>query len=414
MGNRKAIVLGGTVPHIELIRQLQTRGYYVVLLDYLPDPPAKPYADEHIQESTLDKDKVLEVAQEVGAELVIAVCVDHANSTACYVMEKLGHHVPYSYKASITLTNKSEMKRIMWENGIPTAEYQIVSSLEEEVTVPFPAVVKPVDSNGSRGIHRVENEVELRNCIDQAIKSSRSHKAIVERYLIGTEASIYTYALKGKAHVILTNERHTILDEETGAMPGFSASYPCQAAEEVRGRIQEICDRAVIAFGLNNTPLMLQIMICPDDVYVLELMPRIGGGQSYRNIISLTGFDMVSAAIDSYEGKFPKIEFHEPERYSTTNNVYTRSGTFDRVLYLEQLKEEGIIDDFHILRSSGTEIENDFSTGNRVCTFLVSDTDWSVVLKKIKITMDTIDVVDTEGASMMCRDIYIHEEGKRY
>ena len=40
---KKAIVLGGTNPHIELIRQLHERGYYVILVDFLPHPPAKPY-----------------------------------------------------------------------------------------------------------------------------------------------------------------------------------------------------------------------------------------------------------------------------------------------------------------------------------------------------------------------------------
>ena len=75
MNNNKeiAIVLGGTVPHCELIRQLQTRGYYVILIDYLPNPPAKLVADEHIQESTLDKDAVLKVAVQRNASLVICV-----------------------------------------------------------------------------------------------------------------------------------------------------------------------------------------------------------------------------------------------------------------------------------------------------------------------------------------------------
>ena len=48
-----ALVLGGTNPHIELIKQLKERGYYVVLVDYLDNPPAKKYADIHEQESFL-------------------------------------------------------------------------------------------------------------------------------------------------------------------------------------------------------------------------------------------------------------------------------------------------------------------------------------------------------------------------
>lgn len=73
-----AIVLGGTVPHKELIEQLKKRGYFTILVDYLQNPPAKAVADIHIQESTLDKEKVLEIAKEYHASLTICGCVDQA------------------------------------------------------------------------------------------------------------------------------------------------------------------------------------------------------------------------------------------------------------------------------------------------------------------------------------------------
>ena len=57
MANKKnALVLGGTVPHISLIKKLKERGYHTILVDFLSNPPAKTFADEHIQESTLDKE----------------------------------------------------------------------------------------------------------------------------------------------------------------------------------------------------------------------------------------------------------------------------------------------------------------------------------------------------------------------
>ena len=58
MNKPVAIVLGGTVPHVHLIELLKLQGYYTVLVDYTTNPPAKKFADEHIKESTLDKDGV--------------------------------------------------------------------------------------------------------------------------------------------------------------------------------------------------------------------------------------------------------------------------------------------------------------------------------------------------------------------
>ena len=55
-----AIVLAGTPPHTALIENLKRRGYYTILIDYFENPPAKKAADEHVRESTLDQEKVLE------------------------------------------------------------------------------------------------------------------------------------------------------------------------------------------------------------------------------------------------------------------------------------------------------------------------------------------------------------------
>ena len=127
MDKRVAIVLGGTVPHKYLINNLKERGFYTILIDYYSNPPAKTDADEHIQESTLDKEKVLEIAKNRNASLVISGCVDQANVTACYVSEKIGLHVPYSYETALRVTDKKLMKEGMVKAGIPTANYQLVT-----------------------------------------------------------------------------------------------------------------------------------------------------------------------------------------------------------------------------------------------------------------------------------------------
>ena len=82
---KTAIVLGGTVPHITLINKLKERGFYTILVDFFDNPPAQKYADEHIKESTLDKDVIVKIAQKRKVDLVISTCIDQANSICCYV-----------------------------------------------------------------------------------------------------------------------------------------------------------------------------------------------------------------------------------------------------------------------------------------------------------------------------------------
>ena len=118
-----AIVLGGTNPHIELINQLKQRGYFVVLADYLENPPARSVADLHDRASTMDQDAILELAKKHDAKLVITACVDQANITACFVAEKLGLTHPYSYEIAQKITNKGFMKQVMSEHHILTTKF---------------------------------------------------------------------------------------------------------------------------------------------------------------------------------------------------------------------------------------------------------------------------------------------------
>lgn len=67
------------------------------------------------------------------------------------------------------------MRECFTANGIPNPEYKIVSCKEdlEEVNIPYPCIVKPVDSGGSQGVTKVNNFNELKNAFDRAIEYSR-------------------------------------------------------------------------------------------------------------------------------------------------------------------------------------------------------------------------------------------------
>src|SRR5690606_11585561 len=190
IGDKKvALVLGGTIPHIVLIENLKLRGYYTILVDYYENPPAKQYADLHLQESTLDQDKVLQIAKEKNADLVISTSIDQANVTACYVGQKLGLPIPYSYESALTFTNKVLMKDILIRNNIPTSNFIEVDSLGKINlnSLSLPLVVKPSDSTGSKGVYKINNEEELRTAVVNAMEISRNNRVIIEEFKNGTE-----------------------------------------------------------------------------------------------------------------------------------------------------------------------------------------------------------------------------------
>ena len=413
MNNNKeiAIVLGGTVPHCELIRQLQTRGYYVILIDYLPNPPAKLVADEHIQESTLDKDAVLKVAVQRNASLVICGCVDQANITACYVMEKLNRRPPYSYDTALRITNKGEMKKTMLENGIPTSKYYYFDNSNdlEGIDLNYPVIVKPADSNSANGVKKAQNITELEKYLKSALEISRNKRAIVEEFVEGVEISAYCYIKNHNAKLLMTAERLSILDGEDEVIKCYSSVAPARIGAKAELEAENIATKIAEAYKLDNTPLFFQGIIRKDKISVIEFAPRVGGGSCFKTIKDNTGFDVIDATIKSWLGQHVSFDsWHYPNEVVVVNTVYGKDGVFDKIIGYQKLLEKGVIEALYPIRSSGETIDNSRASSSRVCFIIVKSDTLLGVVEKIRQIYEEIDVISTDGNSILRKDVSIY------
>jgi len=403
-----AIVLGGTNPHIALIKNLQARGYYTILVDFLDNPPAAIFSDNHLQESTLDQDAVLEMAKKTNAKLVISACIDQANVTACYVTEQLGLPAPYSYETALKVTNKGRMKELMLELGIPTARHVCVKSVQDfyEAGLTYPVVVKPADSNGSAGVRKACSEEELLAFLPQALEISRIKQAIVEEFVDGVEVSADCWVNHGDAHVALVRQKFE-MNAGWGTVIQSPGSYaPANISEVAKQKLADITKRIADALCLNTTTFLLQAFVKGDDVNIIEYAPRVGGGMSFRTIELLTGLDFVDLTVDSYLGDAKEITVDNVTGYYSTNIIYAKSGVFDRLEGVEQLIKDGVVEEMHFYKTRGMAIGDDMSTRSRIGAFLIHAKERGQLLEKLKIAVERLEVFDAEGNALMRKDIY--------
>lgn len=406
-----AIVLGGTVPHCELIRQLQSRGYYVLLVDYLPNPPAKQVADEHIQESTLDKDAVLRVAKDRKASLVICGCVDQANITACYVMEQLNRRPPYSYETALRITNKGEMKKTMLENDIPTSKYYYFDNHDdlEDIDLRFPVMVKPADSNSANGVRKAYNMHELSAYLEDALQISRNHRAIVEEFVEGVEISAYCYVKNHHAKLLMAAERLSVMDGEDEVIKCYSSIAPARIGKKTEKLAEIIATQIAEAYQLDNTPLFFQGILSDGRISVIEFAPRVGGGSCFKTIKENTGFDVIEATIDSWLGIPVSFDsWHYPNEVIVVNTVYGKDGIFDRISGYQKFLEDGTIEALYPIRSSGEKIDNSRASSSRICFIVVKADTLLGVVDKIRNIYGEIDVISSEGKSLLRKDISLY------
>ncbi|MBQ7215931.1 MAG: ATP-grasp domain-containing protein [Synergistaceae bacterium] len=396
----KAIVLGGTIPHIDLITKLKKRGFYVILVDYTENPPAKSYADIHIQESTLDAGKVVEIARLYSVDLVISGAIDQANCIACYAGEKLGFPVPYSYQTALNVTNKARMKRVFRENNIPTADFYVID--HDDGTPPkidYPFVIKPIDANSSKGVFKISSEQEFHAKIQHSLAISREHKAVIEQFIPGTEFEAVCIAIDGVSHILMTRD-YEPLPLEGIELQNISLSMPGKVCVQARPEIEAACQKVCDAFGLVNTPFFIQAKHNSSGIYLMEFAPRIAGGSTFEVVEFYTGFDYMEALIKSFLHEPITLKVKPDPNLYKARFLYMKPGIFGRVQGVDECISSGLITKYTPYCISGREISSSFNTGNRIGSMLVSGKTYSELDSKIAEVLKRVRVIDIEGRDM--------------
>ncbi|TVR37389.1 MAG: ATP-grasp domain-containing protein [Cryomorphaceae bacterium] len=403
-----ALVLGGTAPHIVLINHLKKRGYYVVLLDYLDNPPAKAHAHLHVQESTLDMDKVLEVAKELNTQLVISSSIDQANVTACYVAEQMGLTKPYSYETALAVSNKGKMKEMMRRNGVPTSRFVYVEYQNEleQAGLKWPLMVKPADACGSAGVKKVKNQNELAQYFEFAKTISRTDKVIVEEVVEGLEVSAYCFIEKGEARLLMMSERLSVANEADDVIKCYATITPPDISTHAKKRIVEAAQQVADMYGLDNTPLHIQAFVSGETIHVIEFAPRAGGGISHETIFDETGFDIIDATIDSFLEVPHRVEIQPSGLHQAIGIIYALPGVFVKVTGMDKLMEEGLVKAYYGYKPPHTNIQGITASKCRIGAYVVKAHSKKELFNSLHRVVNSLDVLNEQGESMYDKGIY--------
>ena len=339
---------------------------------------------------------------------MISACIDQANLTACYVAEKLGLTAPYSYETALDVTNKMLMKKKMIENGIPTAKYICVNDATDlrKSELELPVVVKPADSTGSSGVRKANSLFELNKYLSEALKISRSNRAIVEEFKHGVEISIDCFVQNRLAYLLLIRQKYNMTNGVASVMQSPGSMAPADVSQIARKKIQQIANKLANSFDLDNTPLLIQAIIENEDINIIEFSPRVGGGLSYRTIKLITGFDILNSTVNSYLGLHTNLKYKQSESYYSTNIIYAFPGIFGCITGYEDLIEQKIIEEFYYYKTKGMEIGSDMSTRSRAGAFIVKANNRQELFRKSEIAIDRLEVYDIDGNPIMRKDIF--------
>jgi biotin carboxylase len=281
------------------IAQARDRGLRVVAVDRNPDAPGLRLADVPEVVDFADVDAVEEAARRNEVDGALTVSADRAVPVVATVTERLGLPTIGSDVAH-RMTHKIAMRRTLSEEGIPQPAFAAVRSLAEGraaiETVGLPAVLKPVDSGGQRGLFLIDAPADLESNLHAALAESPGHEAILEGFAEGTEMNGIVVAREGVARLVTLSDR--LRPPGIGFGVGWIHIFPASIHSDQLELAERTAERAVAALGLRDGIAFPQLIASPDGgVSVVEVAARIPGGQMADLVRHAVGVDLVELAL---------------------------------------------------------------------------------------------------------------------
>ena len=281
------------------IRRAKELGLRVVAVDRNPDALGLQEADVAEVVDFRDVAAVVEVGRRHGVDGVLTVSADRAVPVVAAVAEALG--LPgIGTETAHLMTHKVAMRRRFAEAGVPQPRFAAVRSLHEAhaalARVRLPAVLKPADSGGQRGVFQIAGRDDLDAHLCAALAESPTREAILESYHDGLELNGLAISRQGRVTPLTLSDR--LRPPGIGFGVGWIHVYPSRLFSDPLQEAEQAAVTAVHALGLRNGIAFPQVIVGEDDhPYLIECAARIPGGQMADLAWHAVGVDLVDIAL---------------------------------------------------------------------------------------------------------------------
>jgi biotin carboxylase len=329
---------------IQRAKELDLR---VLAVDRNPDALGLREADKGFVVDFSDPAAVLGAVADESFDGVLTVSADRAVPVVAAIAEARG--LPgIGVETAHLMTHKVAMRRRLAEAGVPQPRFAAVRILSERRRaadeVGFPAVLKPADSGGQRGIFLVRSLDDVDAHLHEALSVSPTGEAILEEYVEGTEMNGIVIARGGEAWTLTLSDR--LRPPGIGFGVGWIHVYPATVYGDQLDESERVAARTVRALGLETGIAFPQLIAGADGrVVVVECAARIPGGQMTDLVRHAVGVDLVEVQLRMALGEelpdvLVKPRFRQPlairfltaEPGPLSTGRVTRIGSLEKVL----------------------------------------------------------------------------------
>ena len=300
----KILFPGAAAFQLPPIQYALAKGYEVITADNRPQNPGHGLAARSYNISAADWDAITDIAKREKVNAIVPFASDVGAVSAAYACERL--QLPSSpYKSVLTLANKAHFRRFMQQSGIAPVNHRAFAAAEQHLiphfmrSMGFPAVIKPVDASGSKGVALIREENELEPKLKAAYDASLSQTVIMERFIprFGRQICGDGFMQHGKLTFIYFGDGYFYEDKKYLApyAESFPSTHSPQILQKVQMQLQTILQKVNYHTGAFNFDVWITT---GNEVFVNEIGPRSGGNYLPLAIQLMTGVDMTAAAVE--------------------------------------------------------------------------------------------------------------------
>lgn len=395
----KLLILGGKpIGSMEIVAKAKQKGIYTIVADYLPEneSPAKAIADE---QWNISVDQVDKLAKKVIAEHVNGVVAgvhEFCLRKAIQVCDRCGLPSWCTLKQWDNCSNKKAFKALCIKNGIDVAR-----TYKVEDNIDFPVIVKPADSDGSRGFSICHNRDELEKGVQHALEFSTDY--LIEEFIQSDACIIHYTVVNGEVVFSGISDKHS-RRLEGGSMVMALQTFP---AKEQKRYLNEVNDKAIQMFksiGIKNSPIWIEAFNDGKRFVFNEMALRFGGSMTNYPVMYNTGMDQLELFIDAALGKVSDVKLkraiEQKDNYAILP-IHLKEGRIVQIKGAEELLTNSIIEQLVLVHHIGDEIKN-WGTAQQVFCYLhmiyKNENDFVDNIKKIK---KTLSVENEYGQNML-------------
>lgn len=301
----KILILGAGDGQIPLILKCKEKGFNVLVVSPNDSYPGIVLADHVYYFDVRDKYSILAIAQKENIDAVITDQLDEAIVTAAFIAEKLKLK-GIGIDTSMKFTNKSYMRKLASSLGINVPLNEVAGSLDESIHIAYkigyPVIIKPIDGASSKGVYKIDNDMQMKVNFSKSKSYSLQKKVLVEQFIekeieYCVEAYTRDFQVKNLAigHRDYFKLEHVFIPQATLLIDSLSAKSDIE--RQVLNINKTLIKGFLLPFGITHGEYIVEKNT--KKIFLVEIAARGGGvGISSDLIPACCGVDVISLLIE--------------------------------------------------------------------------------------------------------------------